>query len=230
MKQIDKEYLKELGIRNTQFVIVRHTNRKHQHVHIVVNWVDNDGKNIKDNWVGLRGKNVAQQLTLKHELIQAHKKNLELTNLEKMNEYQVNRYKIYQVITNELPKRKPLAELEQKLVRRGIETLYKYKGQTKVLQGVSFQVGKYKYKGSEIDRHFSIKNLEKTLARNLVLRQENKQHRPLSEHQQKMIGKMLELNQSKGRNLLEELMRTELANDTTPYKLLKKKRKQKHHL
>ena len=230
MKQIAKEYLKELGIRNTQFVIVRHTDRKHQHVHIVVNRVDNDGKTIKDNWVGLRGKKVAQQLTLKHELIQAQKKNLELTNLEKMNEYQVNRYKIYQVITNELPKCKTLAELEQKLVRRGIETLYKYKGQTKELQGVSFQVGKYKYKGSEIDRQFSIKNLEKTLARNLVLRQKNKQHRPLSEHQQKTIGKMLEMNQSKGRNLLEELMRPELVNDTTPYELLKKKRKQRHHL
>lgn len=230
MKQIGKEYLKELGIQNTQVVIVRHTDRKHQHVHIVVNRVDNDGKTIKDNWIGLRGKKVAQQLTLKHELVQAQKKNLELTHLEKLNDYQVNRYKVYQAITNELPKCKTLTELEQKLTRHGIETLYKYKGQTKELQGVSFQVGKYKYKGSEIDREFSIKNLEKTLARNLVLRQENKQHRPLSENQQKMIGKMLEMNQSKGRNLMEELMRPELVNDTTPYELLKKKRKQRHHL
>lgn len=230
MKQIGKEYLKELGIQNTQVVIVRHTDRKHQHVHIVVNRVDNDGKTIKDNWIGLRGKKVAQQLTLKHELVQAQKKNLELTHLEKLNDYQVNRYKVYQAITNELPKCKTLTELEQKLIRHDIETLYKYKGQTKELQGVSFQVGKYKYKGSEIDREFSIKNLEKTLARNLVLRQENKQHRPLSENQQKMIGKMLEMNQSKGRNLLEELMRPELVNDTTPYELLKKKRKQRHHL
>ena len=63
MKQIGKEYLKELGIQNTQVVIVRHTDRKHQHVHIVVNRVDNDGKTIKDNWIGLRGKKVAQQLT-----------------------------------------------------------------------------------------------------------------------------------------------------------------------
>lgn len=233
MKQIAKEYLKELGIQNTQVVIVRHTDRKHQHVHIVVNRVDNDGKTIKDNWIGLRGKKVAQQLTLKHELVQVQKKNLELTHLEKLNECQVHRYRVYQAITDELSKCKTLTELEQKLTRHGIETLYKYKGQTKELQGVSFQAGKYKYKGSEIDREFSIKNLEKSLAQNFILKQENKQHRPLNERQQKTLSQILETSQSKGKNLLEELMRPEHLNDNVPYELMKKKRKQKrqgHHL
>lgn len=230
MKKIAKEYLEELGIKNTQFLLVRHTDRKHQHMHIVVNRVDNDGKTIKDNWVGLRGKKTAQKLSLKHELVQAQKKHLELTNLERMNEYQVNRYKIYQLITDALPRCKNLNELEQKLMRQGIETLYKYKGHTRELQGVSFQLGKYKYKGSEIDRKFSIKNLEKTLTRNLALRQEHRQHRHLSEHQQKTIGKMLQMNQSKGMSLLEQLMRPEHVNDQVPYELMKKKRKQSHHL
>lgn len=231
MKQIANEYLEELGIKNTQFLLVRHTDRKHQHVHIVVNRVDNDGNTIKDNWVGLRGKKAAQKLTLKHELVQAQKKNWELTNLEKMNEYQVNRYKIYQAITDELPKCKNLAELEQKLARWGIETLYKYKGQTEEQQGISFFIRKYKYKGSEIDRQFSIRNIEKTLARNLVLNQENKRHQPMGNHQQKIIGQILEMNQLNGKNLLEELMRQEQVNEQTPYELRKKKRKQQsHHL
>ena len=226
MKLIAKEYLEELCIKNTQFLLVRHTDRSHQHVHIVVNRVDNNGNTIKDNWVGLRGKKVAQKLTLKHELVQAQKKNLELTNLERMNEYQVNHYKIYQAITDGLPKCKNLVEMEQKLARQGIETLYKYKGQTAELQGVSFLVGKYKYKGSEIDRQFSIRNLEKTLARNLILSQENKQHQPKSKHQRKIIGQVLENNQSRGKYLLEELMIPEQVNEQTPYELFKKKRKQ----
>ena len=86
---------------------------------------------------------------------------------------------------------------------------------------------------SKSDDATSIKNLEKTLARNLVLRQESKQRRPLSEHQRKMLEQMLEMNQSKGKSLLEELMRPEQMNNQTPYELLKKKRKQKqqgHHL
>lgn len=233
MKQIAKEYLQELGIKNTQYVLVRHNDRKHQHVHIVVNRVNNEGKTIKDNWVGLRGKKVAQDLTRKHSLMRANKKTLELTNLERLNDYEANRYKIYQTITDTLPRCNRMTDFEQKLAQKGIETQYKYKGQTKELQGVSFQVGKYKYKGSEIDRQFSIKNLQKKLAQNLVLRHENKQHRPLSEHQRKILGQMLEMNRSKDKSLLEELMRSEHINDNVPHELMKKKRKQKqqgHHL
>ncbi|MEJ7674983.1 MAG: hypothetical protein WKF59_20350 [Chitinophagaceae bacterium] len=41
--------------------------------------------------------------------------------------------------------------------------MYKYKGQTEELQGISFRIGEYKYKGSEIDRKFSINNLKRTI-------------------------------------------------------------------
>jgi hypothetical protein len=46
-------------------------------------------------------------------------------------------------------------------MKKKIETLYKYKGQTTELQGISFKIGDYKYKGSDIDRKFSINNLQK---------------------------------------------------------------------
>ena len=53
--------------------------------------------------------------------------------------------------------------MKEKLAKENIETLYKYKGQTNELQGISFKLGDYKYKGSEIDRKFSINNLQKIL-------------------------------------------------------------------
>jgi len=67
MIQIAREYLEELGIVNTQYAIVKHTDRAHLHLHILANMVDNDGKPIKDGWIGLRGKKVAQRLTRKYE-------------------------------------------------------------------------------------------------------------------------------------------------------------------
>lgn len=229
MIQIAKEYLEQLGIKNTQYAIVKHSDRKHPHVHVIANRVDNEGKTIKDNWLGLRGKKVAQSLTRKYELVQVQKKNLALTHLERMNEYEANRYKIYQAILDHLPKSKSLADLEQKLQRQGIETLYKYKGQTEELQGVSFKIGKFKYKGSEIDRQFSIKNLEKAIGQNLAMKQENRQSLHLSERQQKTISAMLGMNHSRRPTMLEELMRPEQAHDYLPHELLKKKRKQKRH-
>jgi hypothetical protein len=164
MTQIAREYLEGLGIVNTQYVIVKHTDRAHLHLHILANMVDNDGKSIKDGWIGLRGKKVAQQLTRKYELIPAKGKNLDLTHLEAMSQSEVNRYKIYQAIVDSLPHCRTLKDLELRLMAQCIHTLYKYKGQTQELQGISFSIGKDRFKGSQIDRKFSLGNLQKALA------------------------------------------------------------------
>src|SRR5450432_1954689 len=148
MKQIAREYLEGLGIVNTQYVIVKHTDRAHLHLHILANLVDNDGKPIKDGWIGLQGKKVAQRLTRKYHLIQA----------------EANRYKIYQAIVHSLPHCRSLPDLEKRLIAQGIHTQYKYKGQTQELQGISFRMGEDRFKGSQIDRQFSLGNLQKTLA------------------------------------------------------------------
>ena len=43
-----QEYLEEMGIGNTQYVIVRHNDARHPHCHIVYNRIGNDGKLISD--------------------------------------------------------------------------------------------------------------------------------------------------------------------------------------
>jgi hypothetical protein len=163
MAEIAKEYLREMKITDTQFAIVKHIDKNHSHLHIIANLVNNKGAAIKDNWIGLKGKKTAQGLTRKHRLIDATSKDLELINLNALNEKEANRYIIYQAILEQLPMSKNLDDLKEKLVKKKIETLYKYKGQTNELQGISFKIGEYKYKGSEIDRKFSVKNLQKAI-------------------------------------------------------------------
>lgn len=147
-------------------MINKHTDRHHTHLHIVANMVNNDGKTITDNYIGLRGKKISQQLTLKHQLIQALEKDLKLTNLESLNEEQAHRYKIYMTVAEQLPHCRSMEELENRLSKLKIEMQYKYKGQTNEKQGVSFKMGKYCFKGSEIDHKFSFGNLQKTIALN----------------------------------------------------------------
>ena len=163
MAEIAKKYLQEMKIINTQFAIVKHIDKNHSHLHIIANLVNNNGETIKDNWIGLKGKKVAQRLTIEYGLKEAISKNIELTNLEALNEREANKYFIYQSILEKLPFSKSINDLKEKLAKENIETLYKYKGQTNELQGISFKMGVYKYKGSEIDRKFSIKNLEKII-------------------------------------------------------------------
>ena len=92
------------------------------------------------------------------------KKDLALTHLETLNAAEANRYRIYSAITEHLPKCRNMEELQAKLQKHGIEIQYKIKSGTNEKQGISFKIGEYCFKGSKIDRKFSLGNLERTLA------------------------------------------------------------------
>ena len=162
MKEIARKYLAELGIVNTQYVTGKHTDKAHLHLHIVANMVNNDGKAISDSWIGLRGKKIAQRLTEEYKLIPALEKNLSLTNLEALSNSEATKYQIYIAISENLPRCKSIEELESRLCKLGIETQYKYKGQTYEKQGVSFKKDTVCFKGSQVDRKFSFEGLKKT--------------------------------------------------------------------
>ena len=53
MVGIAAEYLSGMGIRNTQFIIARHRDREHPHLHILFNRVDNDGRTVSDRYRSL---------------------------------------------------------------------------------------------------------------------------------------------------------------------------------
>lgn len=163
MKTLAKEYLARLGVNNTQFAIVKHTDKDHLHMHIVANMVNNEGKAISDSWIGLRGKKVAQQLTQEFKLVPALEKNLKLTHVEALNEAEAVKYQIYEAIAQNLPLSRSFEDLQNRLLKQGIETKYKYKGKTEEIQGISFKKGDLCFKGSEIDRKFSYSGLQKAL-------------------------------------------------------------------
>ena len=231
MIEIAKKYLEELKINNTQYAITKHTDKDHQHLHILANLVNNNGETIKDNWIGLRGKNAAQKLTLQYNLKIAEGKNLDKILLENLNEKETNKYTIYQAILQALPQCKNLDELKQELQMQGIETLFKFKGQTTELQGISFKTGEYKFKGSEIDRKFSIKNLEKEIQQNIFQEKTAPQSLAFSDNkfsQKEKHEPTKELHKEK--SLLQELMKPENTFDQVPYELIKKQKKKRRGL
>ncbi|MDP4286186.1 MAG: relaxase/mobilization nuclease domain-containing protein [Bacteroidota bacterium] len=236
MAAIAKKYLLEMKITNTQFATVKHIDKNHSHLHILANLVNNNGKTIKDNWIGLKGKKIAQKLTIEYGLKEAISKNIELTNLEVLNEREANKYFIYQAILETLPKCRNLNDLKEKLVKKKIETLYKYKGQTKELQGISFKIHVYKYKGSEIDRKFSISNLEKIIQQQ-QLRGLFRSPATLSSTKMASQNKQPQLDNIKNenKNILDQLTRREqtdqsLSNCVELEKKNKKKKSKRFHL
>lgn len=235
MKEIAKKYLKELGIVNTQYAISKHTNKAHLHLHIVANMVNNEGKAISDSWIGLRGKKVAQRLTQEYNLIPALEKNLKLTNLEALSQFEANKYSIYIAISENLPHCRTIEELEKLLLKQGIETQYKYKGQTLEKQGVSFRRNNICFKGSQVDRKFSLAGLEKTLElqSRQVLKQERKPNLQESFSMQKVATRQaskIDVSKESGKNIsndlakglekaIEIMLKPEHTNEQMPYEL-----------
>lgn len=221
--EIATAYLKRIQVSNTQFAVVRHTDRDNPHVHILFNRVDNAGRTIKDSFLGLRGKKVAQQLTQEYGLIPAIRKDLQQTQMERLNDYDATRYEIFQAIHNLLPKCRTLEELKNQLDREKIGMVYKFKGQTNEIQGISFTKGQFKYKGSEIDRSFSYGNLNKKLA------QRHSQKQKLGMNRSAMHNDPKAWAISNAMDIARELLKHEEEYNHFPSEFLKKKRKQLRH-
>ena len=56
-----------------------------------------------------------------------------------------------------------MVQLKYELSKQGISMQFKYKSGTLEIQGISFSKGKYKFKGSEIDRSLSYGKLSKAI-------------------------------------------------------------------
>ena len=159
MIQLAQEYMREMKITDTQYIIVRHQDREHPHVHIIFNRIDNNGKTISDKNDMYRNEQVCKKLKTKHGLYFAGGK--EQVKQHRLKEPDKSKYEIYNAVKNEIGKSKNWQQLQERLAEKGITIRFKYKGQTSEIQGVSFSKGEYTFKGSEIDRNFTFSKLDK---------------------------------------------------------------------
>ena len=159
MIQLAQEYMREMKITDTQYIIVRHQDREHPHVHIVFNRIDNNGKPISDKNDMYRNEQVCKKLKTKHGLYFA--KGKEHVKQHRLREPDKSKYEIYTAVKNEIGKSRNWQQLQRQLTEKNIGIQFKYKGQTDEIQGISFFKGEYTFKGSEIDRNFSYSKLDK---------------------------------------------------------------------
>ena len=161
MVNMAKEYLQKMKIQGTQYLIVKHQDRDHPHIHIVYNRVDNNDKTIADNFQKQRNVKVCKDMTLKHGLYMSPGK--EQVNRKQLKGQDKIKYELFDAIKSASKKVKNLNELKQVLAKQEIGMLYKYKSGTNEIQGISFSKGEYKFKGSEIDRSLSYAKLSQAI-------------------------------------------------------------------
>lgn len=164
-----KEYMGKVGIRDTQYVIVRHSDRAHPHLHLIYNRVDNNGKTINDKNNFAKNVKACKEITLKYGYHLGECK--EQVNRQALKGKEKIRYELYDAIKAAMKTTTTWKGLETELAKQGIKIDYKFRSGTSELQGVSFEKGDLKMKGSAIDRSLSYARIDAILNRNQQVQQ-----------------------------------------------------------
>ena len=164
MIEIATEYIKRMGYENTQLLMVRHCDREHPHVHLILNRIDFDGKRISDQNERIRSTKICRELTLKHDLYLSSCK--ENVKRHRLREPDATKYRIYDALCKHMPRSKSWAELQKRLKREGITVSFKTKGSTDTIEGVRFTMNDMTFNGSKVDRQFSYSKIDFALQQN----------------------------------------------------------------
>ena len=159
MVEIAREYMRRMGITNTQYIMCRHTDREHQHLHIVANRVDNDGNTISDSNDNVRNVKVCKALTREYGLhFSKGKMNVKRDRLRGKDKV---KYQIYDAVKAALPHCNCWSDLCDRLAKQGIGIHFRYDRRNAKIVGVSFTKDKISFNGSRIDRSMSFYKLDR---------------------------------------------------------------------
>lgn len=164
MAGIALEYLKKMGITDTQILIVRHYDKEHPHVHIAFNRIANNGRTISDRNERIRSMRVCKELTRKYGLYFANGK--EQVKRHRLKEPDKTKYELYSILKAEVSRCGNWNMLITNLEKQGVEVRFKYKGDSDEVQGVVFSKNSYPFSGSKIDRRFSYSKIDAALNAN----------------------------------------------------------------
>lgn len=164
MVRISREYMAKMGIRDTQYIIGRHFDKEHPHVHIAFNRVDNNGRTISDRNDRYRSERICKEITKKYGLhVSGGKENVKRNRLREPDK---TKYELYDILKTEVGRCGNWDVLVANLKRQGVEVEFKHKGQSDGVQGVVFLKNGYRFNGSKIDRRFSYSKIDAALNRN----------------------------------------------------------------
>ena len=165
MAKIALEYMELMGIKNTQFILVRHHNTDNPHCHLVYNRINYDGKVISSQNDFKRNEIATKRLKDKYGLTYAEDKSK--TNVKKLHDPERVKYEIHNAVKAALKRCRTWEEFNEELKRRGVllEFVRRRKNVRTLddVQGIRFQKDGLTFKASQISCQFSFDKLRAQL-------------------------------------------------------------------
>lgn len=182
MAGLAREYMQRMGITDTQYIVVRHTDTEHPHLHILYNRVKYDTKLVRSHNERIRSVAVCKAMKQKYGLTFSEGK--ESVKVEKLHDPDKVKYRIYEAVKTALKGCTSFTELVEQLNREGVTATFVHRGddpQTEI-QGMTFTMQGQTLKASQVDRKFSYANLCKAIEANRAERERQATERHKQEH------------------------------------------------
>ena len=228
MVKVAREYMEKMGIKDTQYIIGRHFDKEHPHIHIAFNRIDNNGKTISDRNDRFRSEKICKELTAKYGLYFADGK--EKVKEHRLKEPDKTKYEIYQALKTEIAQCRDWENLLAHLEKQDIDVHFKHKGNSQEVQGIIFEKNGYHFNGSKVDRNFSYSKID------FALHQNNREHEQQMQGAVNLISNVADVTSGLANDLIEgglDLFQTHGTVPAEVYNTLdkkKKKKKRKIHL
>ncbi len=166
MIDLAREYMRRMEITGTQYLVVRHTDTKHPHLHILYNRVRYDTTLVPDRNERLRNMRICKGLKQKYGLTFSRGK--EQVATERLHGPEQLRHRIYDHLRELLPDCTSWTALTEELAKRHVATTFVHRGgdSAKEIQGVTFTLEGHTFKASQVDRKFSYGRLTQRIEQN----------------------------------------------------------------
>ena len=181
MTKIAREYMELMGIKDTQFLLVRHFDRSNSvrllptgrkngnpHCHLVYNRINDEGKTITDQNDFRRNEQVTKLLKRKYGL--TFSKGKGHTKTERLRGTEKTKYEIYRIVMNTLAQSMSWKEFVEHLKKEGVEMELvmrrKDSRAPKDIQGICFIKDGYTFKASQIRRGMTFGKMDSVIKKN----------------------------------------------------------------
>lgn len=167
-REVAQEYLQGMGYKNSQYVVTRHTDTEHPHIHILANRISMNGEVVSDSHDYKRQETIMRQLEHSYGLTpvelssEIKRKSLtkgEIEHVLRTNEPSV-RMKLQNMVDNCIKKQPSLKEFVEELGIQGVEVKLN-QASTGRISGISFSLDGVAMKGSDLGKSYTWNSLIK---------------------------------------------------------------------
>lgn len=166
---IAQEYLARMEFNDSQYVVYRHSDKDHDHVHIVASRIRiTDGTTVNDSWDYVRSEKQVRELEHKYELMptissgqkqQRGQTSGELRLIERTGTESI-RVKLQQTIDAETKQQKTMPELVNRLKQKGIDAKVSFT-RTGKIRGISYKYDGVAISGTHLGKAYTFPGLQR---------------------------------------------------------------------